>query len=796
MKRSIMFRDSSYREDSWLFWCVFVLGALLFALAVARVAGAATIYDWDNWSGNSEFHDANNWRPGGGPPGAVDSAIFDGQLENLGIGNNGVHVLPGTAITDMQVIDTAIVDLTIGNGTPSSQFRILRSLGDGLTLGNSFGDTATLNLLGGWLDTYRTVVAGRATINVINAGSYWDSADVLISGDTTTNTAGIGLALGAQILTQGNLDIGSDTGSGRVVVDGTVLQPFDPRPLWTVASLVDVGPTSTTGFNFGLLTVQDGGRMNVQNDFSVHGTSEATSKATVRTGGELTVTDLLQIGSYGTLELFDATSKITTGRFSKTGTGGTFDWTAGTLEITSDHLILDNATPDSVFGHDLTVGTGQQLIVSQPDANNSLDIGLSGTGSLTIQSGGVVESYRGTIGVYAGGNGTVLVHGAGSTWITHEGLRVGQQETAVGLLNVRSSATVHSAGWITLGLADQARGTAIVENLGRLSTDMQLHVGYGGSTVGSLTVRRGGEVSVSDLLNVTSTSGVALSSGGSITAGSFIVQPGGIFIHEDGTLTVNGGQFTMEAGQLLIDSDAGTPIVRLQNGAQGSVPVPAFGKGVIKVGADGHGRLEILSGATLTSSTGWIASGNAAYPGAGVGHVLVQGEDSLWQITGDAGGGAMWSHPLEVGENGAGTLEIRDRGHVVIAGAVGIGSPFLYVTNGQGGPGTAIVDGQDSLLRVTPDLLSNPGHLAVGTLSSSTGASGFLTVSNGGRVEVEGNLVVQDAGTVTLASGGEIHTDSFIVEPGGTLQGSGIVSLAASGSLNNAGVVAPVYRRV
>jgi hypothetical protein len=193
---------------------VFVLGALLLALALATTAAAQTTYHWDNWSGDSEFYNTFNWTPVIGPPGSSDWVWFDGQLENLDIGNNGVHVLPGTAITDMQVIDTAIVDLTIGNGTPSSQFDVGPSSGDSLIVGNSFGDTATLNLLGGWLDTYRTVVGGRATINISSTGSYWDSADVLISGDTTTNTAGIGLALGAQIITHGNLDVGSDTGSG------------------------------------------------------------------------------------------------------------------------------------------------------------------------------------------------------------------------------------------------------------------------------------------------------------------------------------------------------------------------------------------------------------------------------------------------------------------------------------------------------------------------------------------------------------------------------------------------------
>jgi len=222
MKRSIVLHESRTCADGRLLWFVAVLGALVLALALATTAAAATTYDWDNWDGDGDFSNATNWRPGGGPPGAFDVAIFDGQLENRGIDNYGVDVPHGTEVTELQVIDAAVVDMLIGDGTTSSKFYLKHQVGDSPLIGDSIGDTATLNLRGGWLDTYYATIGGRATFNLINPGSYWDSTSVLINGDNIGNTAGVGLGLGAQAVAHGNLVVGSDTGSGRVVVDGTM----------------------------------------------------------------------------------------------------------------------------------------------------------------------------------------------------------------------------------------------------------------------------------------------------------------------------------------------------------------------------------------------------------------------------------------------------------------------------------------------------------------------------------------------------------------------------------------------
>ncbi len=480
-----------------------ILGACLFW--PANPVGA-TVFDWDNFSGNSDFSFENNWRPvaSGAPPKAGDTALFDGQLENAGIGNNTVNVPDGTAINDIQIFNSlgfpaTVVDLSIGDGTTSSQFDLDQTSGNSLVVGNSFGDTATLNLLGGCLDTWGTTVGGQATFNVVGEGSEWDVVAVLVSGDTIANTAGIGLTNQANIWS-GSLDVGSDTGSGRVVVDGTVIG-FGTSSRWTVVGSVDIGPTSTTGFNFGHVTLQDGGRMSVSSDVDIHG-ADVNSTLTVQTGGDLDVTVSLNIGQNGRLELFDPTSTITTGDIDNNG--GTLDWTGGTLHITTGRLRIDDSAFADLGISSLTVGAGKSLIVSlaNPVRHNTLVIGDLGNGVLAVVGDGTVQSFRGSIGEAGIANGSVTVSDPGSSWTVSDQLRIGDTDSSVGQLSVLNQGEV-TAELIWLGGFGSADGTLRVADAGSsVTSNMTLSVG-GATTAGGtgrLTVENGGAVQVGTVL--------------------------------------------------------------------------------------------------------------------------------------------------------------------------------------------------------------------------------------------------------------------------------------------------------
>ena len=82
-------------------------------------------------------------------------------------------------------------------------------------------------------------------------------------------------------------------------------------------------------------------------------------------------------------------------------------------------------------------------------------IGNSGTGSVTISAGAVVNSRIGIIGRNAGSVGTVVVTGAGSKWSNTNTL-IGQSGT--GSLTVQGGTRLPPAE-VTLGVQTGSQGT-------------------------------------------------------------------------------------------------------------------------------------------------------------------------------------------------------------------------------------------------------------------------------------------------------------------------------------------------
>ncbi len=629
-------------------------------------------------------------------------------------------------------------------------------------------------------------------VTVVGPGALWQT-DKLIVGNYGQGT--VDVTDGGKIATTGNAYIGYAADGDDSSVTLSVAAPDGTPSTWQVSG-----------------------------DLYIAGSESGPSLAdqtqlTINPGGLVDVAGTTNNWDSGLLELHGGT--LRTGALGTSD--GQIDWTSGTLELTNSGLVLD--------GRSRRVGTidaGKSLLLSSPHPDDELVIGDTATANLSVTAGGSIISKSAVmVAKQPGSIGELHVSGAEASVSIQAPFYVGGGKTAYGgtavltvdnggLLETGGETLVYSdstvaisgygtlwrAGPIALGapappttapltLTDQARiesgdvqigpalgvGTAIVDGyvdgIGLPATwdiNGSLNIGLFDYARGDFTVQRAGRVNVSETINI-AWYGTLQLLGGQITTGSFIVDPGGTFTHTDGTLIVDRGQFTMEGGELWIDSTTGTPTIRLQNGAAGSVEAPRDATqpgGWITIGGDGDGRLEVVSGATLTSGGGRIATWTATYPGVGTGHVLVQGEGSRWEITADTGLGGVWTPSLEVGANGAGTLEIRDRGQVVAAVAAGIGAPFSSASAGLGGPGAVIVDGSGSLLKVTEKVPGYElGYLQVGALDPSTGASGSLTVTNSGRVDVEGTFTVLDAGAVRLASGGKINAGSFIVEPGG-----------------------------
>ena len=103
------------------------------------------------------------------------------------------------------------------------------------------------------------------------------------------------------------------------------------------------------------------------------------------------------------------------------------------------------------------------MTVTGPNAtwtnSGNLYVGFSGTGTLTIQSGGTVTDTFGYIGYNPGSSGTVTVAGPNATWTNTSSLNVGQE--GVGRLTIQSGGTV-SDGMGSIGSRPGSSGTVTV----------------------------------------------------------------------------------------------------------------------------------------------------------------------------------------------------------------------------------------------------------------------------------------------------------------------------------------------
>ena len=72
-----------------------------------------------------------------------------------------------------------------------------------------------------------------------------------------------------------------------------------------------------------------------------------------------------------------------------------------------------------------------------------LSVGTAGTGTLTVENGGVVSNTDGFIGFATGSQGAVTVTGTGSTWINSGVLSVGNG--GAGALTIENGGVVSSA---------------------------------------------------------------------------------------------------------------------------------------------------------------------------------------------------------------------------------------------------------------------------------------------------------------------------------------------------------------
>ena len=148
--------------------------------------------------------------------------------------------------------------------------------------------------------------------------------------------------------------------------------------------------------------------------------------------------------------------------------------------------------PDNTTSTRIDTVTPNATVVGAAGAQaTGLRVGVSGTGALTIQTGGTVNNTLGIIGDNAGSSGTATVDGAGSTWTNSSDFYVGHNGN--GTLTISNGGAV-SNGYGFIGRYSGSIGGATVDGAGSTWTNSgDLNVGATGS--GTLTIPNGGAVS-------------------------------------------------------------------------------------------------------------------------------------------------------------------------------------------------------------------------------------------------------------------------------------------------------------
>ena len=431
---------------------------------------------------------------------------------------------------------------------------------------------------------------------------------------------------------------------------------------------------------------------------------------------------------------------------TSTATGivvGTVATRSGRLTVTDGNLNVGAAGQPVIIGALptasglLTVSTGGRV-----GGSPLITVGSTGTGALTVENGGIVNSGIGIIGNPANVTSTATVTGANSLWTATE-LRVGEGAMGDGRLNITSGGVVQS-------------------------------------TIGRVGI-------VANSFGISSVSGASSrwTNSGSVTIGD----------NGDGRLSVQAGGLAQNtSGAVAIANNTGSFGSAIVSGAGSQWLMPS----ILDVGLRSNGMLEISDGGLVRS-----ASGALARITGGHGTVTVSGTNSLWEITsGSLGIGANGNSTVTIrdgGEirNGEGDVDGFSVVTVTGPGAKWTNSSGLYVRAGsvevsdgglitsqsgtightQGGTtdGTVTVRGTNSRWLVTF------GQMTVGT----GGGSGTLNVNPGGLVDAGlglfiGSFSASSTGTVNL-NGGELQTRSIFVEQTGTLNfNAGTLRLTAA----------------
>jgi len=613
--------------------------------------------------------------------------------------------------------------------------------------------TQTLQLGGGSTLTVSGFSLSNASLDSIGTGT------LTIIGGGVVSDHGAGA------------DVGLEPGdSGIVTVSGAGSQ-------WNSTGFV------LGAFGQGALTVENGGSVNTGGgaigEFSgASGTVTVTGSGsqlnaealslgvsggqgtlTVENGGTLNVTSLAGLGDAsggsGTVTVIGSGAQVT----------GLGNWIVGS-EGQGTLLVLQGATGSS-GGLDIGEAPGGQGSMTLTDAgttwtnsSSTAIVGDYGTGTVTVENGAVLNTSGIRIGNQVellAAEGTVTITGSGSQLNSTADVDVGV--AAEGTLNVQNGGVVNSAG-VRLGISPGGTGTVTVSgSMSQLISTAAVNVGELG--VGTLTVQQGATGSSSGL-------DIGLSAGGQGTM--MLSDQNTAWTSSSARATIGDagtGTLTVQNGAVLITNGV---TVGTQVGSSGTVTVNGSGSVlnsqtfVDDVGVSGRGTLTLQEGAT--ASSGGLDLGLEA---GGQGSMLLTGANTTW--TNGFGGN------VTVGDAGTGVMTIS-------GGAVLSNSGNLIVGNDATASGVLNILGGGQVNGV------------VGTIGNLAGSTGTVLVTGAGSTWNNTNALIiglDGTGILTVQDGGLVSASTIIIGANGIVDDKtgtlvGTVTVNAHGTLDPLGV--------
>jgi fibronectin-binding autotransporter adhesin len=595
---------------------------------------------------------------------------------------------------------------------------------------------------------------GPATgvVNISGTGSTWTNSGSLHVGDYGSGT--LNITNGGSVSNTNTLGsvIGYNSGStGTVTVDGA-------GSTWTSNGDLIVGHSGS-----GTLSISGGGAVSSSDAYigiyadsigvvTVSGPNSTwTNSGHLYVGGGMAYDDFNYVGGSGTL-------KITN--------GGCVSNTMG--------FIGDKASSTGV----VTVsGSGSKWLNS-----SALYVGCFNNGTLNIADGGAVSNTNGYVGgvygVFMGDRsptGAVTVSGSGSTWTNTGKLFVGYYGN--GTLNITNGGTVSSTdGDICFyPRGDTGTVTGVVTVTGANSTwtnSGSLTVGEDGNAI--LNVRDGGCVSNTSG-EIGNASGFVGGSASVVTvsgAGSKWTNTGDLLVR--GSLSITGGGAVSNRDGTIGDFSSTSAVTVSGSGSKWT------NTGSLAVGFAAGGAMNIVSGGSVSCTSGTILAGE----------VTVNGPGSTWSNSSDLSIGGFFS---------SGTLNIINGGAVSVArttyfvsstgstGVINFGTTGGTLTTQSlmaspsllAGTGTIIARG----LVADISLMFNLAHGLEQTITLNSLAGQNVTVNLNMSTAANNGILgagCQGAGSLTIQNGIAVtSTDGYVGYNAGS---TGVATVSGTGS--------------